>query len=339
MKQSLTIAALVDRGTIQEDDPQFENMEGKTLTEYHVIEALRHLGHDVRAIGVFDDIHTVIQELQDTSPDLVFNLTEQFYGDRRFDKHIVGVLELLQLPYTGSGMMGLMLCRDKRLCKQLLALHRIRVPNLVSLPMGRTPHIPRSTTYPQVVKPALEDGSEGISNASLVYNADALIERAEFIHDRWEQDAIAEEYIEGRECYITLLGNKRLTVLPPRECRFDHDGEGGPSMATYHVKWNDKYREKWGIDFDFADFDEETMERCKRICRRVFRVLCLQDYARIDLRIGPDGRMTILEANPNPGLAYGEEVAESAEKAGIGYEQLIDRIVRSALRRHEETGS
>jgi D-alanine-D-alanine ligase len=333
MKRSLKITVLVDAATVTTEDPEFNNPTGKKITEYHVIEALRLLGHTVSVIGVFDNLESMIHDLKAIKPDLVFNLTEQYFGERRWDKHLAGVLELLQLPYTGCGAEGLMLCRDKRLCKHLLGLHKIRVPDFLSLPWNHTIRIPKKIHYPLVVKPALADGSEGISNASLVSTPEALKERTEFIHDRWQQDVIAEEYIEGRELYVSVIGNKRLKVYPARECLFNFDGVRGPNLATYRVKWNDDYREKWGIEFGFAELDDDTQKRIAKVCKKVFRVLHLQGYGRIDLRLRPDGKIYILEVNPNPDLAYGEEVAEAADKAGISYEQLIAKIIRLSLER------
>ena len=337
MTRTLKITVLVDFATVDDNDPQFHDPADKTATEYHVIESLRHLHHNVSVIGIFDNLEEMIAKLKENKPELVFNLTEQFYGERLWDKNIVGVLDMLQIPYTGSGPMGMMLCRDKRLCKQLLGLHRIRVPNFLSLPWGKTVHVNKSIQFPLVVKPARGDGSEGISNASLVNTVEALAERAEFIHDRWQQDAIAEEYIDGRELYVTVLGNKRLQVCPARECLFDQDKEQGPNMATYRVKWNDEYREKWGVNFGFAEnLDEEVVKRIERVCKRAYRILHLRDYGRIDLRLRPDGKIAILEANPNPDLAWGEEVAEAAQRAGIDYEHLIDFILRQTLKRKGE---
>ena len=333
MSKSLKVTVLVDAATVPAGDPEFMSPQGKQITEYHVIEALRGLGHEVSVIGVFDNLETIIRDLKEIQPDVVFNLTEQYYGERLWDKNIAGVLELLQIPYTGTGTVGLMLCRDKRLCKQLLGLHRIHVPNFISLPWNRKIRIPQKMHYPLVVKPALADGSEGISNASLVATKEGLKERTDFIHERWQQDVIAEEYIEGRELYVTVLGNKRLTVFPPRECLFDFDSGEGPSLATYRVKWNDKYRERWGIHFGFAELDTNTEMRIARICKKVFRILHLRDYARVDLRLRPDGKIYILEANPNPDLAYGEEVAEAAEKGGLSYEKLIAQIIKQTLKR------
>jgi D-alanine-D-alanine ligase len=335
MHRKLKITVLVDESTVPADDPQFESPQEKTETEYHVIEALRDIGYKVSVVGAVNDVGTLVEKLSEHKGDLVFNLTEEFNGDRRLDQGIAGLLELLGLPYTGSGPAALMLCRDKRLCKELLNLHKIRVPGFLSLPVGKSIHVPKNIHWPLVVKPAFEDSSEGISNASVVYDTDALTARAMFVHDRWNQAAIAEEYIEGREFYVTVVGNKQLTVLPIRECLFEASEEGGPLMATYRVKWDREFREKWKISFGFAELDDKTLNDISRTCKKVFRALHLRDYGRIDLRLTPSNRIVVLEANPNPDLAYGEEVAEAAEKAGIGYNKFIDRIVHNALHRYK----
>ncbi len=334
MARKLNITALVDESSIPADDPEFTGSPDVPTTEHHVIETLRLLGHEVSVCPVVENVGTLVETLRDQEPDLVFNLTEQFGGDRRYDKNIAALLEILGIPFTGTGAMGLMLCRDKRLCKQLLSLHRIRVPDFLSFPLNRAVRVPKGVRYPLVVKPAFEDSSEGISNASLVANEGALRERTKFVHERWEQPVIAEEYIKGRELYVSILGNRRLTVFPVRECFFNYDGDDGPALATYRVKWNRQYREKWNITFGFAELDLQTTKNIERTCRKVYRVLQIRDYGRIDLRLRPDGKLVILEANPNPDIAYGEEVAEAAEKAGLSYENLIDRILKLALSRY-----
>jgi D-alanine-D-alanine ligase len=335
MRRKLHVTVLVDAAEITKDNPNFEVRPDVPTTEYHVTSTLRSLEHEVYVLGAVKDIGTIADTLTEQKPDLVFNLTEAFEGDRMLDKNIAALLEMLGVPFTGTGAAGLMLCRDKRLCKELLSLHKIRVPSFFSVPMGHKIPIAKTVRYPLVVKPALEDSSEGISNASLVNNSAELQERARFMHERWQQPAIAEEYIEGRELYVSILGNKQLTVLPPRECFFDSNNGDGPQLATYRVKWNEQYREKWNIRFGFAELDSTTMKNISHVCKKVFRVLQLRDYARIDLRLTHDNKVVILEANPNPDLAYGEEVAEAADKSGLTYEQLIDRILHIALRRYK----
>jgi len=334
MSRRLSITVLVDENIVPADDPQFTGTPQTPMTEYHVIKTLRDLRHKVSVLGAVSDIGTVADTLNEQNPDIVFNLTEHFSGDRTMDKNLTALLEMVGVPFTGSGAAGLMLCRDKGVCKQLLSLHKIRVPRFVSLPQGRPIRVPKTLCYPLVVKPAFEDSSEGISNASLVANEAALTERTQFVHQRWAQPAIAEEYIEGRELYVSILGNKRLTVFPIRECFFDFDGTGGPFLATYRVKWNEQYRKKWNIKFGFAKLDPPILDGIKRICKKVYRVLQIRDYGRIDLRLTSDNKLYVLEANPNPDIAYGEEVAEAAEKAGLSYEKLIARIVHLALRRY-----
>ena len=334
MGRSMHIGVLVDASEVRDDDPNFESVPEIPITEYHVIRALRNLGHTVLAIGI-SDIETVIKTLTTQQFDVIFNLTESFNGDRAMDKNIVGLLEMLGLPFTGTGAMGLILSRDKGLCKQLLSLHKIRVPAFHSLPVGRKIRIPKSIHYPLVVKPALEDSSEGISNASLVGNDNELTERVRFIHERWNQPVIAEEYIEGREFYVGVMGNKKLTVLPIREFFFNSDGGEGPQLATYRVKWDAEYREKWNIRFDFAELDGKIIENIGHVCKKVYRILNIRDYGRIDLRLTADNKIVILEANPNPDLAYGEEIAEAAEKAGMPYDKFIGRILYLAQRRYD----
>ena len=334
MKKKLNITVLVDIAEITSEDPNFLAANGQQSTEHHVIGALRNLGHNVSILGSMGNIEETIVQLKEQEPDLVFNLTEHLGGDRKFDKNIAALLEMLEIPFTGAGSTGLLLSRDKRLCKQLLSLHRIRVPKFVSLPLNKTINLPKKHSYPLVVKPAFEDSSEGISNASIVVNEDTLKERVKFVHERWKQAAIAEEYIEGQELYVSILGNTRLCVLPVRECFFNLEDNKGPCLATYRVKWNAKYREKWNIKFGFAELETPLIKKIERICKKVYKVLNLRDYGRIDIRLTSDKKIYILEANSNPDLAYGEDVADSAEKYGISYENLIKRIVHTALRRY-----
>ena len=337
MKRKLNITVLVDDAEISAGDPDFLTAPEEPGTEYHVIGALRALGHNVSILGAVENIEVMFANLKGQNPDLVFNLTEHLGGDRRFDKNITALLEMSEIPFTGTGSTGLLLSRDKRLCKQLLSLHKIRVPRFISLPRNKTVRLSKTIDLPLVVKPVFEDSSEGISNASIVESEDKLKERAQFVHERLGQAALAEEYIEGRELYVSILGNKRLVVLPIRECYFNFEGNKGPCLATYRVKWNEEYRKKWDIKFDFAKLETPVVKNIERICKKAYRVLQLRDYGRIDIRLTADKKIFVLEANCNPDLAYGEEVAESAEKMGISYESFIGRILNMALRRCSES--
>ncbi len=334
MGRILTVTCLVDEATAPGDDREFRTPPPHApSTEYQVIGALRELGHDVRILAATDDVAGLVRELVDNRPDVVFNLTELFRWDRRLDANVAALLQMLNVPFTGAGAAGLTLCRNKGLSKHLLNARKIRVPSFTVLQRGRRPSIPSSLRFPLVVKPLLADGSEGISNASLVRSAEELEERAALIHTRFNQPAIAEQFIEGREVYVGVLGTARLTVLPPRELFFGRADEGGPVLATYKLKWDEKYRERWQVRFGPSSLETHIAQAAARISRRAFRILQLRDYGRVDLRLTPDNRLYVLEVNPNPNLARDDELAEAAAVAGIEYRRLIGRILRCALRR------
>lgn len=331
MTRSLDVTALVDAAAIPDDNPEFLVDTSVPMTERDVTQALRELGHRVRVFGVGDDVGGVVAELSAHRPDVVFNLTEQFRDDRWLDKNVVWLLEMMRIPFTGTGSAGLLLARDKGLCKQLLSFHRIRFPSFIVVPPGKNPRAPKRMCFPLVVKPTLEDGSDGISLASVVRDEGELRERVRFVHEHWHQVAIAEEYIEGRELYVGVLGNRRLKVLPPRELVFGERSAERPAIATSRVKSDAEYRRKWKIEYRFAELPVELDDRVARISKRVYRVLQIRDYARIDLRLTEAGAVHFLEANPNPDIASGEDFAEAAAKAGIPYNRLIDRLLRLAL--------
>jgi D-alanine-D-alanine ligase len=248
---------------------------------------------------------------------------------------MVSYLAMMKIPFTGCNPRGLLLARDKALSKKLLAYHRIAVPEFAVFAYGRPVRSPRSLRYPVIVKSLTEEGSVGIAQASYVENAEQLRERVTLIHEKFQGDAIAEQYIDGRELYVTVLGNNQLKVLPIRELAFRHAAEGAPRMATYKVKWDPKYRERWGIDYQFAtDLPDGVAERVVKLCKRIYRILELSGYARIDLRLTPQGELYVLEANPNPGIARDEDSTLSAKKAGIGYTDFIQLILQYGLRAH-----
>jgi D-alanine-D-alanine ligase len=331
----MKVVVLIDPEAYVPEDPQLEVGPGDVCMEleFHVADTLREAGHDVRVVVFGPNITANLEQLRSARPDLVFNLTEHYRGNRRMDKNIAALLDLLGLSYTGSGPTGLMLCRDKALCKRLLSHHHIRVPDFVLLRPGETA-APRRLRYPLVVKPVYEDGSDGITLGSMVNGPEELAERAAMLHGRMKQPVICEEYIEGREIYLGLLGNRRLTALPGRECRFNAAVPAAPRIATARVKRDAAYCAKWGIEFTDAELDERTSARLARISKRVYRLLHLRDYGRIDVRLTGGGDVVVLEANPNPDLTLGDELSEAAARAGIGYERLIDRIVRTALHRY-----
>jgi D-alanine-D-alanine ligase len=300
--------------------------------EAHVIDALKKLGHDVRTIGVYDEPGMIIDEIKNNPPDLVFNLTEHFNAVSAYDRNVAGLLEMLGVPYTGSSPTGLTLCKNKGMAKELLAYHKIRVPNFAVFSPGAAIKRPTRLNFPLFIKPAEEEASYGISLDSFVESDEAFEERVHFIHEKMNQTALVEEYIDGREIYVSLLGNDRLRVFPFREVIFTEVPEGQPKFSTFKAKWDDAYRKRWGIQNVFAEpFADGIHQRIVKICKAVYRALRIRGYGRIDLRVTPEGEIVILEANPNPNLDRDDEFAQSAEKAGLNYTHLIQRIVTLGL--------
>ena len=324
--------SLVPPDDLKRDDPKF----AKYRTEHDVKQALKRLGHDVQVIGMYDDLGPVRKTIEEWKPHIAFNLLEDFAGNSALDHYVVSYLETLNTPYTGCNPRGLLLGRDKALSKKLLSYHHIKVPDFIELAPGKKIGRLRRLPFPMIVKSAIEEGSVGIAQASYVENEQQLRERVALLHEKTKGTVIAEQYIDGRELYVSVMGNARLEVLPIRELVFDKVAEGVPRMATYKVKWDDDYRARWGIEYQFArNLPNGTADRIIRLCKRAYRVLELTGYARFDLRLNPAGELYILEANPNPAIATDDEFAQSASKGGVAYDELIQRILtlgRSAAR-------
>ena len=301
-------------------------------TEHDVLETLKELEHDVQPLGVKDDLAGIRQANDEFKPHIAFNLLEAFHEVGTFDQNVVSYLELLRLPYTGCNPRGLILARDKALSKKLLAYHRVPVPDFTVVALGRRPKLPRKLRFPLIVKSVFFESSAGISQASIVENEDQLARRVTFIHESLGTAAIVEQFIDGRELYVGVIGNERLDVFPVWEMSFANMPENRWRIATERVKWSTRYQKTHGIMTDAAVLDGATVERISNIAKRTYRALDLSGYARIDLRLDEEGRPYVLEANPNPNLAYGEDFAESAEKTGVSYEALLDRIIRLGLR-------
>jgi D-alanine-D-alanine ligase len=301
-------------------------------TEYDVTSALRNMGHEVQPIGVASDLGVLRTALHDFKPRITFNLLEEFHGVSLYDQYVVSYLELLKRRYTGCNPRGLMLAHDKALSKKVLAYHRIPVPEFDVFPMDWRFRARAGMKYPAFVKSLTLEGSEGIAQASIVNDEEQLRERVDFVHRQMGTDAIAEQYIEGRELYVSVLGNNRLLTLPLWELKFTNWPADAPRIATSKVKWDLEYQKKRGIEYGSAsDVPDAVRTRIEHACKRVYRALNLTGYARIDLRLTEDGRFYVIEANPNPDVAFGGELASSAEAARISYEALLDRILRLGL--------
>ena len=332
MKKLRVLALVHDHLVPPDDTAGIDVREAEWKMEYDVIETLRERGHTVHVLGINDDLSRIRPTVQEFSPHIVFNLMEAFAGVLTFDQNVVSYLELLRLPYTGCNPRGLVLARDKALSKKLMAYHRIPVPEFTVVRPGRKVKLPKRLTFPMIVKSLFFEASAGISQASVVEHEDQLAKRVTFIHENLGTAAIVEQFIDGRELYVGVIGNERLEVLPPWEMSFAQMPDNRWKIATERVKWSAQYQKRHGIMTDRAVLDDAAVQRMQRIAKRAYRALDLSGCARIDLRMDGAGRVYVLEANPNPNMAYGEDFAESAEAAGVSYERLLERVMTLGLR-------
>lgn len=302
--------------------------------EYDVISALRDRGHEVLPLGVQEELAPIRDTSERFAPHVAFNLLEEFHHSALYDHSVVSYLELLRVAYTGCNPRGLMLARSKAIAKQLLAYHRVLTPGFHVFPLGRKARRPSRLRFPLIVKSVTEHASLGISQASLVDDDAHLVERVAFIHERVGTDAIAEEYIDGREIYVGVMGNDRLLALPAWELVADNLPENRPFIATAKVKHDVRYQEKAGIRHEPADGLSDVLRaRMAHTAKRIYRVLELDGYARIDFRLAADGRIFFLDANPNPDISDREEFSAAAAHVGIGYPDLLQRILGLAMSR------
>lgn len=303
------------------------------FTEGHVLATLRENGHEVFFGPLHEHPRELLDHLDRVKPDIVWNFVETFHGSRYYESILAGILEICRMPYTGCGFRALMICQDKALSKKILKHHRVPVPPFVVSHRSQPLRKLTGSVFPVIVKPLAEEGSVGIAKDSFAETPEQALSRAAFIHERMGQDAIIERYIEGREIYAAVLGNDRLVVFPPREIVFSEVPDGEPRYASYKAKWDPDYRERWGIQNVFAEsLPGKTSEEIVTVAKRVFRLLQMRGYGRIDMRLTPDGKLFVIEANPNPEIAMYEDYAEAAARGGLEYNDLIEKILDLALR-------
>jgi D-alanine-D-alanine ligase len=333
LSRKLNIVTLMHQDLVPPDS--IEGLEQKEIQrwkmEFDVQSTLRHMGHHVHPVGIYSDLGVISEALDQVKPDIVFNMLEEFDGQVLFDQHVVSFLELKHARYTGCNPRGLTLAHDKALSKKILAYHRIPVPAFAVFPPGRKVRRPPKLPFPLLVKSLIDEGSVGISRASVVYDDAALLERAALIHRQTGSPAIAEQYIAGREIYVSVLGNERLQTSNAWELHLEHLPEGAPNIATSRLKWDYAHQEKMGMKTRPAELDAEQRKQLDQLTKRIYRTLHLSGYARMDFRMSPEGRFYLLEANPNPCISFGEDFAEAMESAGMSYEQLLDRMLRLGL--------
>ncbi len=324
---------------MHEDNIPPESLEGYTdkeilewKAEYDVVTTLRERGHEVHPLGVRSDLGVIRDTIKEWKPHIAFNLLEEFHGVAVYDQHVISYLELMKQHYTGCNPRGLMLAHDKALSKKILSYHRIRVPKFAVFPIGQKVQLPRNLTLPLFVKSLIEEGSYGISQASLVHSEEKLQERVDYLHTQLGTNVIAEEYVEGREIYVAMLGNRRLQTFPILELVFGNMAEGAPLIATSKVKWDWKYQKEHDIKIAVVkDLSPELEKKIFRLAKRIYRTLSLSGYARIDFRLTADEKLYVLEANPNADISYGEEMSEGAEAIEMSYERLLEKILSLGL--------
>ena len=335
-KRKLRVLLLMDRDLVPpEGAAQWSRADLQTAPwkmEYDVSATLHELAHEVRPLGVHDDLNAIRSAIDEFQPHITFNLLEGFRDFHGFDQHVVSYLELIEQPYTGCNPRGLTLARDKAITKKILAYHRIRVPAFAVFPRRRPVVRPKKLPFPLLVKSVNVEGSIGIVQASIVKTDEQLRERVQLIHEQLETTAIAEQYVVGRELYVGVMGNNRLRTFPAWELLFEKAPDDMPLIATNKAKFDLAYQKRWGITTRAADgLPDGLPATIDSLSKRIYRLLGLTGYARLDYRLTPDNQLYLLEANPNPQLGYGEDLAESAEAAGIKYPQLIQRILNLGL--------
>lgn len=310
-----------------------KQIESSDEAEFDVARALREKGHEAICLGFRNDPVTIIEQLRNIQPDLVFNLAEGYRGVPELDYTVAGVLDMLGLPYTGASATGLVLARDKALSKKVLAYHGIKIPHFAVYPRGKINGRPSDLRFPLIVKPLAQDASVGIAQSSVTKDDAALRDRVLFVHERLGNDAIVEELISGRELYCGVVGSPPR-ALPIVEMIFDREVREDIKIATYKAKWSAKYRATHGIQNVIAkEIPPDVVEKAQQVAVRTYEVLKLRDYGRIDVRLAHDHEVYVIEANPNPFIAKDEDLPNAAASAGMGYADFIEEIAEGGLRR------
>jgi D-alanine-D-alanine ligase len=337
---TLNVVVLYDRwegpevpgGSSSEKVPLTRTLDKKEVEE-EVADALGKLGHEA-TLHVLDGSTKSLHALARLDCDLVFNLAESFAGNDTADHCIAAYLELIGKRFTGSGSHGLLYAQDKGVAKKILQFHGIETPVFARSYRGRL-DFSHDLEFPVIVKPAREDGSIGIEFNAVVSSIRELMERIDWLHTNFDSPVLIEEYVEGREMYVGVLGNDLPTALPVIELDLSKLPEGRPRIAGAEVKWGKgtrAYKDTKSVVAE--DLPEETTSLLHQTAIAVYQALDLHDYARIDMRLRPDGRVAVIEANPNPWLASKAEFVQAARKAGRTYNQLIEEIVELALARY-----
>jgi len=325
------------------DEIETQNLEFKTyfdvdkttpMEEYdYVVEKLKSVGFNAYSLNIKDDLSLLLKHLSEEKPDVIFNFIEIYKDNPRLEMNIVGLYELLGIPYTGAPAMGLANCQNKVLAKRLLSSAGIRIPHFFIVHVKSTKY-PHRLKYPLLVKPAFEDASVGIENESIVSSGKQLRKRIEHVLKQFNQPALVEEFIEGRELNVAVMGDKRLRVLPISEIDFSEMPDHLHNIVSFQAKW-DPHHESYHktIPICPAPLPKNIEKRAKEIAFKAFKTMGCRDYARVDMRLSKNNKLYVLEVNPNPDITEGAGFMRSAQHAGMSYAQALKRIVKYALGR------
>lgn len=304
--------------------------------ELDVQVALRELGHEVETLGVGEDLDLIRRRVEQFRPDVAFNVLTDFHGITAYEAHVVSYLELLKVPYTGCNPRGITLGNDKALCKKILMWHGVPCPEFTSFRPGerRKPRLPDGLEYPVIVKSAIEHGSTGLSQASVVQTDRQLERRVAFMFDKVGGEVIAERFVPGRELTVAVVGNgRRVHTLPVWEVWYSKLPKGKHAIATERVKWNVDYAQSIGIKTGPARrLPQEKQDEAQRIARDAYEALGLSGYARMDFRMDEAGNLFVIEANVNPDLTEIEDFSEAAAAYGWSYQDLVQEVLEAGMR-------
>jgi D-alanine-D-alanine ligase len=336
----LKIAIIYDRVLVDDDEESPSPAEKSPVTrtldkkevEEEVAEALVKVGHEP-VMHEVDGTTKSLQALAKVDCDLVFNLCESFADDDTADFKIAAFLELLKKKYTGAGTHGLLLAQDKAIAKKIFAFHGVHTPVFAKSYRGRL-DFSHDLQFPVIVKPAREDGSIGIEFSAVVSSIKELMERMDWLHQHFDSPVLIEEYIEGREMYVGIIGNAKPEALPIIELDLSKLPEGMPRIAGAEVKWGKGTKAYRDTKSAVAEgLPDETVFALQQAAIAAYQALELRDYGRIDMRLTDDGRVHVIEANPNPWLSSRAEFPMAARKSGRTYTELIGEIVELAMAR------
>ena len=320
---------------VEATQPSIDMSEIGVVEEMDDIKAaLNSLGYKSTTMNVDSNIFRLIDFLREEKPDLIFNLVECVENEAIQEMNVAGIYELLKIPYTGASPLSLGIALNKPLVKQILTYHGIKTPKFHVFKSAEKMILPEDMKYPLIVKPSREDASVGISDDSIVYNLNDLKKRIRYIYQEFDQPALVEEYIEGRELNVAIIGSKKPIVLPISEIDFSGLTKDMHKIVSYDAKWM-----HGTIAFEGtkgvcpAKLTPGLEAKLKDIALRCFHIIGCRDYARIDFRLNADGEPYVLEVNPNPDISDDAGFARATRTYGLSFGETVGKIVESALER------